>query len=134
MPRSKAVFEFVRQCGCVRVSDVAEAFEITKPSAARHLRKLRDMGLVRAYALGPVMYYCDGDLAEAMSRHPLWGRFIEAVRQKADGRPLASIRLSKLLKAVDIEPIAANLVTAAQLLRQIFSRCEKRGKAQICLK
>ncbi|MEM4439051.1 MAG: helix-turn-helix domain-containing protein [Pyrobaculum sp.] len=126
------MFEFVRQCGCVRVSDVAKAFKISKTSAARHLRKLRDMELVRAYALGPVMYYCDGGFIEGMSRHPLWGRFIEAVRQKADGRPLASIRLSKLLKTVGIEPIAANLTTAIQLLRQMFSRCEKRGKVQVC--
>ncbi|WP_333639460.1 winged helix-turn-helix domain-containing protein [Pyrobaculum aerophilum] len=131
MPRSKKVLAFVRERGCVRVSDVAVAFGITRPSAARHLRKLRDMGLVRAYALGPVMYYCDGDLLTGLSRHPKWRRFVETVAARAkNGR--VSVRLSKLLKAVGIEPIAVNLTTAALLLRQIFSRCEKRGKVQVC--
>ncbi|RFA92333.1 winged helix-turn-helix domain-containing protein [Pyrobaculum aerophilum] len=134
MPRSKVVLEFVRGRGCVRVSDVAEAFGISRPSAARHLRKLRDAGFLRMYALGPVAYYCIGQFMESMAKHPLWGRFIEAVRRRADGRPLASIRLSKLLRAVGIEPVAVNLMTAAQLLRQMFSRCERRGKTQVCLK
>ena len=131
MPRSKAVFEFVRQCGCVRVSDVDEAFGISRPSAARHLRKLRDMGLVRAYALGPVTYYFDGDLLTGLSRHPKWSRFVETITTRAkNGR--VSVRLYKLLSRLGIEPIAVNITTAALLLRRMFRYCEKRGKTQIC--
>ncbi|MEM1793355.1 winged helix-turn-helix domain-containing protein [Pyrobaculum aerophilum] len=131
MPRSRAVLEFVRQRGCVRVSDVAEAFGISRPSATRHLRRLRDAGYLRMYTLGPVAYYCDGEFVEAMSRHPLWGRFVEAVATKAkNGR--VSVRLYKLLLRLGIEPIAVNMTTAALLLSQMFRYCEKRGRVQVC--
>jgi DNA-binding transcriptional ArsR family regulator len=88
-PIRRRVLELVRD-GEVPAGELAEQFEVSRPAVSRHLRVLREAGLVRERRVGRLrLYRADpaplGELRDWLERY--WDDRLEALRSLAEEEP-----------------------------------------------
>jgi DNA-binding transcriptional ArsR family regulator len=93
-PTRREILELLRDAGALNAGAIAGRFRrVTRPAISRHLRVLRECGLVRAEGQGRENVYrletesllrsCDGWLASFGAGH---GRSLRALRRRAEER------------------------------------------------
>ncbi len=88
-PIRRRVLELVRD-GEMPAGELAEQFEVSRPAVSRHLRVLREAGLVRERRVGRLrVYRADpaplGELRDWLERY--WDDRLEALRSLAEEEP-----------------------------------------------
>jgi DNA-binding transcriptional ArsR family regulator len=91
-PTRRGILDLLRVEGVRTAGDIAEAFpSISRPAVSRHLRVLRESGIVTAEEVGPEWRYrIDGAALATMYREwferfaPLWERSLEQLKRQVE--------------------------------------------------